>query len=197
LLVASDVAARGLDIPEVSHVFNFDVPHHPEDYVHRVGRTGRAGRAGAAVSIVTPSDHKSIAAIEKLTGQTIPLLEGFVEPPTTPRENSDEPASDGRRQRGSRQGSRGDSKRTREKPAHRETSRREPSHRDAPQHREAPQRDPAPIAAKPAAAKPIAAQPPSIGRAPLPRSEQPVHEGEPTDQSHLPAFLLRPIRARA
>src|SRR5947207_967330 len=72
LLVASDVAARGLDIPAVSHVFNFDVPHHPDDYVHRIGRTGRAGRAGTAISIVTPLDHKSIVAIEKLIGQTIP-----------------------------------------------------------------------------------------------------------------------------
>ena len=71
LLVASDVAARGLDIPDVSHVFNFDVPHHAEDYVHRIGRTGRAGRTGAAITIVTPADSKSIAAIEKLTGQTI------------------------------------------------------------------------------------------------------------------------------
>jgi len=59
LLVASDVAARGLDIPEVSHVFNFDVPYHPDDYVHRIGRTGRAGRAGTAISIVTALDQKS------------------------------------------------------------------------------------------------------------------------------------------
>ncbi|MDE1936015.1 DEAD/DEAH box helicase, partial [Bradyrhizobium sp.] len=72
LLVASDVAARGLDIPAVSHVFNFDVPHHADDYVHRIGRTGRAGRTGTAVSIVTPLDHKSLAAIEKLIGQSIP-----------------------------------------------------------------------------------------------------------------------------
>ena len=72
LLVASDVAARGLDIPAVSHVFNFDVPHHADDYVHRIGRTGRAGRAGTAISLVTPLDSKSIAAIEKLIGQTIP-----------------------------------------------------------------------------------------------------------------------------
>src|SRR3989440_466306 len=71
LLVASDVAARGLDIPAVSHVFNFDVPHHPDDYVHRIGRTGRAGRSGTAITIVAPGDGKSIAAIEKLTGQTI------------------------------------------------------------------------------------------------------------------------------
>src|SRR5215218_4967926 len=71
LLVASDVAARGLDIPAVSHVFNFDVPHHADDYVHRIGRTGRAGRTGTAITIVAPADSKSVAAIEKLTGQTI------------------------------------------------------------------------------------------------------------------------------
>jgi len=71
LLVASDVAARGLDIPDVSHVFNFDVPHHPEDYVHRIGRTGRAGRSGTAITIVAPADGKAVAAIEKLTGQPI------------------------------------------------------------------------------------------------------------------------------
>jgi superfamily II DNA/RNA helicase len=71
LLVASDVAARGLDIPDVSHVFNFDVPHHPEDYIHRIGRTGRAGRSGTAITIVAPADTKAVAAIEKLTGQPI------------------------------------------------------------------------------------------------------------------------------
>ena len=74
LLVASDVAARGLDIPDVSHVFNFDVPHHADDYVHRIGRTGRAGRTGTAITIVAPADSKSVAAIEKLIGQTIPWM---------------------------------------------------------------------------------------------------------------------------
>jgi len=75
LLVASDVAARGLDIPDVSHVFNFDVPIHPDDYVHRIGRTGRAGRSGTAISIVAGSnDAKAVAAIEKLIGQSIPWL---------------------------------------------------------------------------------------------------------------------------
>jgi superfamily II DNA/RNA helicase len=72
LLVASDVAARGLDIPDVSHVFNFDVPHHPDDYVHRIGRTGRAGRSGAAITIVAPADQKAVGLIEKLIGQSIP-----------------------------------------------------------------------------------------------------------------------------
>ncbi|WP_181707010.1 DEAD/DEAH box helicase [Chthonobacter rhizosphaerae] len=71
LLVASDVAARGLDIPDVSHVYNFDVPIHAEDYVHRIGRTGRAGRSGTAVTIVTPDDIKYLSAIEKLTGDDV------------------------------------------------------------------------------------------------------------------------------
>ncbi|HWT31340.1 MAG TPA: DEAD/DEAH box helicase, partial [Propylenella sp.] len=71
LLVASDVAARGLDIPAVSHVFNYDIPHHAEDYVHRIGRTGRAGRAGAAFTLVGPGDEKSLAAIEKLIEQPV------------------------------------------------------------------------------------------------------------------------------
>jgi superfamily II DNA/RNA helicase len=88
LLVASDVAARGLDIPDVSHVFNFDVPHHPDDYVHRIGRTGRAGRSGAAVTIVSPIDQKSVAAIEKLIGQPIPWAG---EPPTAPQDEDGAP----------------------------------------------------------------------------------------------------------
>jgi superfamily II DNA/RNA helicase len=76
LLVASDVAARGLDIPDVSHVFNFDVPMHPDDYVHRIGRTGRAGRSGTAVTLVAGSnDAKAVAAIEKLIGATIPFMD--------------------------------------------------------------------------------------------------------------------------
>ncbi len=70
-LVASDVAARGLDIPEVSHVFNFDVPYHAEDYVHRIGRTGRAGRKGEAFTLVTSAERKSLAAIEHLIGKKI------------------------------------------------------------------------------------------------------------------------------
>ena len=72
LLVASDVAARGLDIPAVSHVFNFDVPSHPEDYVHRIGRTGRAGRKGKAYTIATPNDEKYLTAIESLIKAPIP-----------------------------------------------------------------------------------------------------------------------------
>ena len=74
-LIASDVAARGLDIPSVSHVFNFDVPSHSEDYVHRIGRTGRAGRDGKAVMICSSRDEKYLEAIEKLLEKEIPRIE--------------------------------------------------------------------------------------------------------------------------
>ncbi len=74
LLVCSDVAARGLDIQGMSHVFNFDVPSHAEDYVHRIGRTGRAGREGHALMIAVPEDSRHLAAIEKLIGGSIPRI---------------------------------------------------------------------------------------------------------------------------
>ena len=79
-LIASDVAARGLDIPAVSHVFNFDVPIHSEDYVHRIGRTGRAGRQGSTIMISTPAEEKSVLAIEKLTNIKIPHVDYHSEP---------------------------------------------------------------------------------------------------------------------
>jgi len=75
LLVASDVAARGLDIKGVSHVFNFDAPWHPDDYVHRIGRTGRAGATGKAFTFVTSKDAEAIENIEKLIGTKIPRLD--------------------------------------------------------------------------------------------------------------------------
>jgi ATP-dependent RNA helicase RhlE len=74
-LVASDVAARGLDIPDVSHVFNFDVPGHAEDYVHRIGRTGRAGKKGTTLMICTPRDEKAFDAIERLVQIEIPRID--------------------------------------------------------------------------------------------------------------------------
>ena len=74
-LVASDVAARGLDVPSVSHVFNFDVPSHAEDYVHRIGRTGRAGRDGKAIMICTPRDEKNLEDVERLVQREIPRLD--------------------------------------------------------------------------------------------------------------------------
>ncbi len=73
-LVASDVAARGLDVPAVSHVFNFDVPSHAEDYVHRIGRTGRAGRDGTAIMLCVPRDEKNLEDVERLVQHEIPRL---------------------------------------------------------------------------------------------------------------------------
>jgi superfamily II DNA/RNA helicase len=75
ILVASDVAARGLDIPKVSHVFNFDVPIHSEDYIHRIGRTGRAGREGFAFMFASPAETKYVDAIEHMTGVAMPRME--------------------------------------------------------------------------------------------------------------------------
>jgi superfamily II DNA/RNA helicase len=75
LLVCSDVAARGIDIGGLSHVFNFDVPHHAEDYVHRIGRTGRAGKDGKAFTIAAPEDRQAVEAIEKLVQAPIPRIE--------------------------------------------------------------------------------------------------------------------------
>jgi superfamily II DNA/RNA helicase len=102
LLIASDVAARGLDIPEVSHVINFDVPHHADDYVHRIGRTGRAGRSGTAITIVTRADRKAVAAIEKLTGQTI----GWIGRAAAPQSEVDGRRDERREDRGGRRGRR-------------------------------------------------------------------------------------------
>jgi superfamily II DNA/RNA helicase len=73
-MICSDVAARGLDIPALSHVFNFDVPSHAEDYVHRIGRTGRAGIKGHAYTFAVPEDRKYIDAITKLIGKKIPPI---------------------------------------------------------------------------------------------------------------------------
>jgi superfamily II DNA/RNA helicase len=90
-LICSDVAARGLDIDQLSHVFNFDIPTHPEDYVHRIGRTGRAGKPGRAISLAWKEDRKYIKAIEQLTGKPVPIIELFKNEKS---EKSEENASD-------------------------------------------------------------------------------------------------------
>ena len=103
VLVASDVAARGLDIKGVSHVFNYDIPWHPDDYIHRIGRTGRAGATGKAFSLVTPDDAEAVQNIEKLTGMSIPRVGvdgGAVEAPLENRAGDDASAEAPRRARG-------------------------------------------------------------------------------------------------
>jgi superfamily II DNA/RNA helicase len=189
LLVASDVAARGLDIPAVSHVFNFDVPHHPDDYVHRVGRTGRAGRAGTAISIVTSLDTKSMAAIEKLIGQSIPRAEGDYTVHADEPGESERPREHRKREHG-RDGAR-DGRKPRRERGERHGSERAASERPAGE-RHASKGGRRSASPQPQAAAP--SEVPSIGR-PEPR-RIPREEIEPADHSHLPAFLLRPVRAR-
>ncbi|WP_342722182.1 DEAD/DEAH box helicase [Bradyrhizobium sp. B097] len=199
LLVASDVAARGLDIPAVSHVFNFDVPHHPDDYVHRIGRTGRAGRTGTAISIVTSLDSKSMTAIEKLIGQPIPRAEGDF---TVHSEASDDTAPRRSRSReGSRDGARGGRKPRRERePRHVEREarhgEREPRQDQEPRQERAAKPEREPRHGRNSSPQATPAHVPSIGRA-EPRRPQREVDHEPADHSHLPAFLLRPVRARA
>jgi superfamily II DNA/RNA helicase len=118
LLVCSDVAARGLDIPDVSHVFNFDVPTHAEDYVHRIGRTGRAGRLGTALSIVTRGDERNLADIEKLIARPIDW-EGGIKLTDLPEDDS--AAHEPRSRRSERGGEKSRSSRA-------PSGRREPSH---------------------------------------------------------------------
>ena len=109
LMVASDVAARGLDIPAVSHVFNFDVPIHAEDYVHRIGRTGRAGRSGKSFTMVGRGDDKYVDAIEKLIGRSIPYLDGVPAAAHDAAPDAKDGAQEGeeRRERRSRRSRRG------------------------------------------------------------------------------------------
>jgi superfamily II DNA/RNA helicase len=152
LLVCSDVAARGIDIGGLSHVFNFDVPHHAEDYVHRIGRTGRAGREGRAFTIATPDQQDAVTAIEKLTGAPILRvgIEGFEELEWA------EGGGDGRRRGGGK---------GRGKPKPKAA---------APEHRSASQ----PATSQPAAARPEPAQPAAAEAAPRsqPRGSSPRRE---------------------
>ncbi len=147
LLVCSDVAARGLDIGGLSHVFNFDVPFHAEDYVHRIGRTGRAGREGHAYTLSAPEDAKSLAAIEKLTGKPIPRMEIDGLDPVTPEEIAE--GAKARRGRGGKpagrgaSGGRGDSDRGRgrERGGRREEPRRDDRRDGGSPRRDEPRRE--------------------------------------------------------
>lgn len=187
ILIASDVAARGLDIPEVSHVFNFDVPHHPDDYVHRIGRTGRAGRTGTAITLVTPLDQKSVVAIEKLTGQNI----AWGSEPVVVGDSEDYRE----RPRGRGQG-RGRQPR-KEKPAQR-TAPAAPKDEAKPRHRPEPAQRSEPTHRSEPVQRPEPAHRPEPTHRPEPkhRPQQNPHAAEASD-THLPAFLLRPVRIKA
>ncbi|UHC17197.1 DEAD/DEAH box helicase [Methylobacterium currus] len=211
LLVASDVAARGLDIPAVSHVFNFDVPHHAEDYVHRIGRTGRAGRPGAAFTLVGRGDEKSLTAIEALIGQPIAWAEGDLA--SLPEDEASEPGERrgrggrSRRDEGRSEGRRDEARRGDE--GRRDETRRRRARGNRPEEVEAPA--PAPRrngeAPRPAAERRV----PNERRVPEDRhradersagrrndrgrhrDDDAMPEAEIGMGAHIPAFLLRPV----
>jgi superfamily II DNA/RNA helicase len=170
LLVCSDVAARGIDIGGLSHVFNFDVPHHAEDYVHRIGRTGRAGREGRAFTIATPDQQDAVIAIEKLTGAPIPRVsvEGF-----EPLEWAE--GSDDHRRRGGKGRGKGKPKAAAPiQPASPQPASPQPA---SPKRADVPAGTTQPAAAKPRAADPTAA---GSGAKPQPTPAAPRRErGDP------------------
>jgi len=210
ILVASDVAARGLDVPSVSHVFNFDVPIHADDYVHRIGRTGRAGRSGQTHMLASKRDEKYIEAIEKITGNTLTrreMMDIEVREDTRPRRDGDRKDGKGGRDRGRRgRDGRSRDRRPPDGKFHDHVASMEPAAVDA----AAPQAQPQ---------QPRAEQPP---RREKPREDKPRHEPRPrqeqrprgeqkrergsqrhhneqaakpeaVDKSQLPAFLFRPV----
>jgi superfamily II DNA/RNA helicase len=180
LLVASDVAARGLDIPAVSHIFNFDVPTHSEDYVHRIGRTGRAGRSGAALTIVTRPETKYVQSIEKLIGKSIEWAAKPAGAEAQSEETEERSSRDtrhaerqGRSRRGGRRGDQRERGRARDD-------------RGAPRH-EKPA--PAPRTEAPAAHAAAKKEPQRKHRERDDAASSAVGFSD-----HVPAFLLRPVR---
>jgi len=203
ILIASDVAARGLDIPAVSHVFNFDVPVHAEDYVHRIGRTGRAGREGFAFMLVTRHETKQLAAIQKLIRKDIDW-EGAPMTEAAEPAGMDAPSERRGRGRDGRSKNGRDGGRTGGRGSHRERPAAE-----------------APVAAAPVAAAPVAVAPAVAAAAvaapvreeasPRPQRNEERHRrnsnGRHRDheigaiegalnfqEQEIPAFLARPVR---
>jgi superfamily II DNA/RNA helicase len=197
ILVASDVAARGLDIPKVSHVFNFDVPNHAEDYVHRIGRTGRAGRSGKSITLAAPEEARNWDAIAKLLGRDIDRIEiEGVESLDWSAEGRSRRRGNGRDRDASREtGRRKSAERTeRARPAEaaeqqEQRTPRKPERTREPAAERERTREPAPERRPVAAVPDRQADKRERGRHRGPREDTPVVGlGD-----HVPAFLLRPV----
>jgi superfamily II DNA/RNA helicase len=186
ILVCSDVAARGLDISALSHVFNFDVPVNSEDYIHRIGRTGRAGREGRAFTVATPDDARALAAIEKLMGKEIPRIEAD----GVDSAELGDPEEGGRRRgrRGAK--SAGGAKKEASAPS-RSRSRKKadaaPANEDAKPEPADEKPAEAEAGSEPARKKPASRKKPA--RDDADDQQAPVGLGD-----HMPAFLMRPAR---
>jgi superfamily II DNA/RNA helicase len=202
-LAASDVAARGLDIPDVSHIFNYDVPIHPEDYIHRIGRTGRAGREGFAAMLVTPKDFKALKAIEKMLKQEIPWIDGATAPAETSETSEgrtngngngrNRPGGRSRRHKGPpgksdqvthphRNAGNGNGAKKRDN--HRHDARHSQHKPHVSERKESPSPRPAPAPAPAAQADRQARQAP----------QQTSAKGQQGMGDHVPAFMMRPVR---
>jgi superfamily II DNA/RNA helicase len=191
LLVCSDVAARGLDIEDMSHVFNFDVPTNPEDYVHRIGRTGRAGRSGRAFTIAVPEDGKYVALIEKLIGKAIPRIELD----NVPAADLEDATSVRRRRRGgdaagTHKRAFGGNRRTVER-----MDERKPSSSEAPPHSRPRPPEPQSESAPDDRAEPRgkAAASNSQRRATSPRPSRESEKPVVGMGDHVPAFMMREV----
>ena len=174
ILCCSDVAARGIDVKGVSHVFNFDTPWHPDDYVHRIGRTGRAGATGKAFTLVAPEDAEAIANVEKLTGMQIPVYElGGANSTSAARAVRSEAPP-------------------REAPerSERAVSNERPANSERPARSERPRRDRTPRHAEPAA--PVSAAPVAVEAAP-----EPVVEAAPKAAPKAASKSRKPTAAPA
>ena len=188
LLVCSDVAARGIDVQSVSHVFNFDVPVSAEDYVHRIGRTGRAGKAGRAFTLATPDDGKQVAAISRLIKREIPLIsiDGL--------ESVELSEEDSRGRGGRGRGKPTGETQARETQPREKRPRREPAARETPPREEQPNREPV------AAMESQRSDPRRDRDRDRDRRRRRDDEDDDTPVigfgDHMPAFMLRSARPR-
>ncbi len=204
LLVCSDVAARGLDIPDVSHVFNFDVPTHSEDYVHRIGRTGRAGKTGIAITLVTDDDKQHVSGIESLIQRKIGWMTA---PPPEASPSTERPGrgrNDRQRQRNFR--SPGNRNGQSDRNSHPQSDRNGHAQNDRNGHVQS-QRPPD-YASDEAAVAPHAAVRPSQPQPRDHRGSRQPHNGDRQHRrndydppvvglgDHIPSFLLRPVKLK-
>jgi superfamily II DNA/RNA helicase len=205
ILVASDVAARGLDVPAVSHVFNFDVPIHADDYVHRIGRTGRAGRSGAAYMLASHRDGKYLEAIDKVTGQKLArreMMDIEVREESRPHRDKDRGGRGGRdRDRGRGRDGKQRERRPPDGKYHEHVASMEPTEAKAAAEAPQPQARPEKPRHEPRH-EPRQEQRPDHRsehrsehrekRGPRPHKPQ-GQQPEAVDKSELPAFLFRPV----
>jgi superfamily II DNA/RNA helicase len=181
LLVASDVAGRGLDISDLSHVLNYDVPFHAENYIHRIGRTGRAGKTGRAFTLASPDEAKFVRAIEELLGTKIPIITG---PGTAPATIAGEETARPKKRRG-----RGRKPSTHKSPTHKASGSKRLHTHSEPEHTT---QLPTPLSGAAARSE---ERKRTGGRTKTPAASRSTAKASKGMGDHVPAFLTRPPRS--